>query len=59
MEERISLDDLRHILFAVENQEMTVRELRTALFNSFVAGIKWDKKDLRLALKDITRKAGD
>jgi len=59
MDEKISLDDLRHILFAVENQEMTVRELRTILFNSFVAGIKWDKKDLRLALKDITRKEGD
>ena len=33
MENKTTINELRNILFAVENQKMTVKELRTALFN--------------------------
>ena len=55
MENKMSLDDLRNILIAVDNQEMTVRELRTVLFNDSSAGVELEKYDFDMVLNSITK----
>jgi len=56
MLETKSMDDLRIMLFGVSNQEMTVRELRTALFNAPGAAKQIEGKDFEMALCNLTRK---
>ena len=58
-ENKMSMDDLRHILCAVKNQEMTVTELRRILFGQDDSELKYDKQDFLLRLNDATRKVNN
>ena len=56
---RLSMDDLRHMLFTVQNQEMSVRELRTVLFNYPNADVEMNAASISLNLNIITQKWGE
>ena len=52
MNDKLTSDNLRMLLFNVSNQEMTVRELRTVLFN---ANFNMSGSDLQSLLRENTK----
>jgi len=54
----MKIDDLRHLLFAVETQEMSVRDLRNVLFMERDTDKEISKEEVAKRLNNMTRTGG-